>query len=180
MQAIDERRTARLRMRRMRAEDLDDLDRMHRNEQVMATLGGLKTRAQSAEFLERVLAYWEQRGFGLWMIFDLHSGRFAGRGGVHPVTVEGEPEVELAYAFMPEFWRQGLATELAEESLRVGFDVLRLDHLVCFTLPTNQGSRRVMEKVGFTYERDIVHADLPHVLYRLTAADWRTRSQRAG
>jgi hypothetical protein len=24
-----------------------------------------------------------------------------------------------------------------------------------------------MEKLGFTYERDVVHADLPHVLYRL-------------
>jgi hypothetical protein len=30
-----------------------------------------------------------------------------------------------------------------------------------------------MEKVGFVYERDIVHADLPHVLYRLTASQWR-------
>jgi RimJ/RimL family protein N-acetyltransferase len=175
MHAIEERRTARLLVRRMRADDLDELDRIHRNERVMATLGGLKTREQSEEFLQRVLAYWEQRGFGLWMIFDLDSGRFAGRGGVHPVTVEGVPEVELAYAFMPDFWRRGLATELAEESLRVGFDVLQLDHLVCFTLPTNQESRRVMEKVGFIYERDIVHADLPHVLYRLTAADWRAR-----
>ena len=27
-------------------------------------------------------------------------------------------------------------------------------------------SRRVMEKVGFTYEGDIEHAGLPHVLYR--------------
>lgn len=29
--------------------------------------------------------------------------------------------------------------------------------------------RVVMEKVGFKYERDLVHADLPHVLYRITA-----------
>ena len=38
--------------------------------------------------------------------------------------------------------------------------------IVCFTLPTNRASQRVMEKVGFVYERDITHANLPHVLYR--------------
>ncbi len=37
------------------------------------------------------------------------------------------------------------------------------------TLPTNRASRRVMEKAGFGYERDTVHAGLPHVLYRLPA-----------
>ena len=42
--------------------------------------------------------------------------------------------------------------------------------VVAFTLPDNTASRRVMEKLGMTYERDIVHADLPHVLYRSTRA----------
>ena len=35
------------------------------------------------------------------------------------------------------------------------------------TAPDNRGSRRVMEKLGLSYEREVVHADLPHVLYRL-------------
>jgi [ribosomal protein S5]-alanine N-acetyltransferase len=39
---------------------------------------------------------------------------------------------------------------------------------VAFTLATNQASRRVMEKVGGQFESDIVHAGLPHVLYRIT------------
>jgi RimJ/RimL family protein N-acetyltransferase len=39
---------------------------------------------------------------------------------------------------------------------------------VAFTLPTNTGSRRVMEKLGFHYEREISRAGLAHVLYRLT------------
>ena len=41
--------------------------------------------------------------------------------------------------------------------------------IVSFALPTNRASRRVMEKVGFKYERDILHLNLPHVLYRLVA-----------
>jgi [ribosomal protein S5]-alanine N-acetyltransferase len=42
---------------------------------------------------------------------------------------------------------------------------------VAFTLPDNVASRRVMEKVGFRYEREVEHVDLPHVLYRLREAD---------
>jgi ribosomal-protein-alanine N-acetyltransferase len=45
--------------------------------------------------------------------------------------------------------------------------------VVAFTLPTNWASRRVMEKVGFTFERDIVHAGLRHVLYRIANPVWK-------
>jgi [ribosomal protein S5]-alanine N-acetyltransferase len=42
-----------------------------------------------------------------------------------------------------------------------------LGTVISYTLPGNLASRRVMEKLGFSYEREIVHYDLPHVLYRL-------------
>ena len=42
-----------------------------------------------------------------------------------------------------------------------------LEEIIAFTLPDNVGSRRVMEKSGFTYERDIVHAGVPHLLFRV-------------
>jgi RimJ/RimL family protein N-acetyltransferase len=89
-----------------------------------------------------------------------------------PVAVGGRDEVEVGYGIVPEFWGQGMATELARESVRVGFAVLGRADLVSFTLPTNQKSRRVMEKAGFRYERDVEHAGLPHVLYRLRQAEW--------
>jgi RimJ/RimL family protein N-acetyltransferase len=42
---------------------------------------------------------------------------------------------------------------------------------VSFTLPNNLASRRVMDKAGFRYERNFIHANLPHVLYRQLAAN---------
>jgi RimJ/RimL family protein N-acetyltransferase len=117
--------------------------------------------------LTAYLDHWQQVGFGLWMWFSKTDGRFVGRGGVRPIFVEGHDEIEIAYALMPEFWNQGLATEIAAASVKVAFDELGLAELVCFTLPTNIASRRVMEKCGFALERDIVWKDLPHVFYRL-------------
>ena len=39
------------------------------------------------------------------------------------------------------------------------------------TLPHNVRSRAVMERLGMTYAGEVVHADLPHVLYLLRRAD---------
>jgi len=61
--------------------------------------------------------------------------------------------------------------------LSVAFERLGMEELVCFTLTINRASQRVMEKAGFEYERDVVHAGQPHVLYRLTASGWRERSR---
>jgi RimJ/RimL family protein N-acetyltransferase len=159
----------------MREPDLPDLCRMHRDKRVMATLAGVRSDEETAEFLRAQLAHWERYGFGWWTLREASSGTFVGRGGLRRVTVEGREEVEVGYALMLEYWERGLATELAGESARVAFEILDLPDIVSFTLPTNRASRRVMEKIGLRYERDVVHADLPHVLYRLSASTWRNR-----
>ncbi|MBI1816268.1 MAG: GNAT family N-acetyltransferase [Deltaproteobacteria bacterium] len=176
MNSLDELRTARLRLTRMQASDVDDLARMHRDPQVMATLGGVRSAAETTQIVERLVAHWAQQGFGYWLVRDLATDRFAGRGGLRHVAVGEREEVEVAYALMPEFWRRGLATELARECVRVGFAELQRADLVCFTLTTNRASQRVMECAGFVYERDVIYADLPHVLYRQTAVAWRARA----
>ncbi len=38
--------------------------------------------------------------------------------------------------------------------------------VVAFTRVDNIASRRVMDKLGLTHERDFEHAGYPHVLYR--------------
>ncbi|MDP9375059.1 MAG: GNAT family N-acetyltransferase [Chloroflexota bacterium] len=179
MQSIEKLHTDHLIAERPRAEDFGALSRMHRDRRVMATLapaghpaGGILTEEETWQFLRRNLDHWGRHGYGLWMWCDRADGRFVGRGGLRGTHVGGNDEVELGYALMPEYWGRGLATELARASLTVGFEHLGLPDLVCFTLTTNRASQRVMEKAGFSYEREIVHAGLPHVLYHLTAAEW--------
>jgi RimJ/RimL family protein N-acetyltransferase len=173
---LDELFTPRLRLSRMRATDLDDLTRMHLDPHVMATMAGVRPPAETAQWLARQLDHWQQYGFGLWMAHDRVSGQFLGRGGLHHVEIGGHDEIEVGYCFLSEFWGRGLATERACASVSAAFDVLHLTELVCFTLPINLASQRVMQKAGFRYERSGMHKDLPHVFYRLTAAMRGTQS----
>lgn len=124
------------------------------------------TEADILDGLTFKVEHWERHGFGMWLLRDRETGEMVGRGGLQYTYTAGLNDVEAGWAITPERWGQGLATELAHACVEVAFEHLGLLEIVAFTLPTNIASRRVMEKSGFEYERDIVHAGLPHVLYR--------------
>jgi [ribosomal protein S5]-alanine N-acetyltransferase len=169
--SVDAFRTDRLLAERLREEHLGEIRRMHRDPNVMATLGGLRSDEETTHYLRDNLDHWDRYGYGMWVFRDRAHGRFVGRAGLRNTHVGCNDEVELAYALVADYWGRGLATEMATEILKLAFERLDLDDIVCFTLPTNLASRRVMEKVGFEYERDVVHAGSPHVLYRINAPD---------
>ncbi len=175
---LGELRTPRLQLQRITQRDLPDIERMQADARTMATLGGVRDATTTRRMVDDWIAHWDAHGFGLWIARDAATGAFAGRGGMRHTTVGGCPEIEVAYGFLPAFWGRGLATELADASVRAGFAALGLADLVCFTLRTNRASQRVMEKIGFTFERGVEHAGLPHLLYRLRASAWRSVAER--
>ena len=165
--SIDSFTTDRLLAEKIKSSDLDKFSSMHTNPQVMTTLGGLRTEEQTRDNLEWNLNQWKENGFGLWLFYLKDTKEWVGRAGLRRVEIGGHEEIELGYALMPQFWKLGLATEMAKACIEIAFEVIRLDNIVSFTLTTNKASQCVMEKAGLQYERDILHADLPHVLYRM-------------
>ena len=133
---------------------------------VGATMGGVATREQVARQLAAAEEEWERDGFGYWMFFDAATGEPVARGGLGRKVFDGRPEVEIGWTVAPERWGEGLATELGAAVLEVAAE-LGLDDIVAFTLPHNAASRRVMEKLGFTYEKTAPYkVSGDHVLYR--------------
>jgi RimJ/RimL family protein N-acetyltransferase len=65
--------------------------------------------------------------------------------------------------------------------LRYGFTVVGLDEIVSFTIPANERSWQVMQRIGMHRDPadDFDHPSLPeghrvrrHLLYRLTREEW--------
>ena len=139
---------------------------------VGATLGGVQTAEQVAEQLALATGEWERNGFGYWMFFDAATGEPVARGGLSPTEFDGRPEIEVGWTVAAERWGEGLATELGAAAVEVAFGDLGLPDVVAYTLPDNVASRRVMEKLSFTYEKTAPYKTYgEHVLYRrLTAA----------
>lgn len=139
---------------------------------VYPTLLGTSRPPRAAEIRARLTdmrRHWDRHGFGLWLWRERATGELAGRGGLQYTDVIGGLAVEAAWAIMPERWGQGFASELAGAAVSVAFDTLGLDEVIALTLEYNIASRRVMEKAGFAYVREIGHAGLPHVLYTRVA-----------
>jgi RimJ/RimL family protein N-acetyltransferase len=136
-----------------------DLHRLLSDPLVMKTLsadGKPLSEEATREQIEQNIDHWQQHGFGLWVFHRKSDGVFIGRGGLKTYQIDGKDVIGLAYAVMPDYWNQGFATEIGS-----------------WTLPTNLASQRVMEKLGFRYERDFEFAGLLHRFYRLAPGEWR-------
>jgi RimJ/RimL family protein N-acetyltransferase len=167
---LDRVETERLVGERLREEHFEYLRTQDTDRDVMATLGGVRSENETREILRSGLEHWERHGFGPWVFHARETGEAVGGAMLRHVEIEGRPEVEVGYRVGAAWWGRGIATEMASALVGVARDRLGLEEIVAFTLPYNLASRRVMEKVGFTYERDIEWAKLPHVLYRLRLA----------
>jgi len=93
----------------------------------------------------------------------------AGRALLRHLRIENGDEIEVGYSLHPAFWGRGLAAEAAAACLEHAWGTLGLASVVALTLPENQRSQRVMAKIGMVFEREVVHADLRHVLFRVRA-----------
>jgi RimJ/RimL family protein N-acetyltransferase len=119
--------------------------------------------------------HWARHGFGPWIAREAISNQFVGLIGLlHQVLVDEIAEVHPGYVLRRQFWGRGLATESLRAVTGIAFSVLNFPSLAGFTSPSNVSARRVMEKVGFSFERNFTDAKgVPQVLYRLTQPKWR-------
>jgi RimJ/RimL family protein N-acetyltransferase len=153
-----------------------EFHRLHSDPQVITTLsadGKPLSEEATRESIRQAVGHWQQHGFGFWVFRRKTDGVFIGRGGLRIYQIDGTDVIGLAYAVMPDYWNQGFATEMGHASLEVGFGRLGFPEIASWTLPVNLASQRVMEKLGFEYERDFEFAGLLHRLYRLVKEDWK-------
>jgi [ribosomal protein S5]-alanine N-acetyltransferase len=177
MDTTHELTTARLRLRPLGAQDLDDIVRLFSDPEVTRYLGRgpTRTRDQLAAILRDVVAHWEQRGYGIWAVHEQETGAFVGRCGLRFLDDIGE--VELLYTLQQAYWGRGYATEAARVSVRFAFERTHLNRLIALADPDHGRSRRVMEKLGMRLEKEAPFRSLPTVWYALTPLDFVARQQ---
>ena len=98
------------------------------------------------------------------MIYNANR-RLLGHGGLKYLASLNE--VEVNYLIAREYCGQGLATEAAIVLLRYGLKTLHLKRLVAMAKPENLASRRIMEKIGMQYEKNIQLYGVEWVFYAI-------------
>lgn len=178
-----ELRTERLVLRRWRESDRPAFRILNADPLVMATLVAPLSADESDALMDRIEAHFDRHGYGLWCV-DLEGEPIGFTGLSVPWFREG---VEIGWRIRSERWGRGYAPEAAREVLRFAFEEGGLAEVISFTAVANTKSRRVMDKLGLTYDPDgdFEHPSVPvgnplrpHVLYRIDRTTWELSSRR--
>ncbi len=151
---------------RFKAAHFEDLNRLHKDKEVGKTMGGVWSDDLVLRRLQIYCDHWDKHRFGMWMFYHKESGDFIGRGGLAKKEIDGIDETEVAFAVLSKYWKQGYGGEIGHQGIEIGFGELALPSLVAFTLPINIASQTLIQKLGFSYEKDIIAFEFKQKLYR--------------
>lgn len=97
------------------------------------------------------IGLWPLFGYGYWSFVERDSGKFVGNGGLAQFE-RGIPELdgypEAGWAFAPDAWAKGYATEAMTAILKWA-DETGLPETRCIIDPGNAASHKVAAKLGF-------------------------------
>jgi RimJ/RimL family protein N-acetyltransferase len=169
--------TERLVLRPLALDDLDELAAVFAVEAVwfFPFRRGL-TREETEAFLRRAIEQYATDAVGQWAAVPKAAGVVIGYVGlsVPHFLPEVMPAVEVGWRLHPDWWGHGLATEGARAAVRFGFEDVRLERLISIYEPDNATSGRVMDHLGFTFERATVGSRGEKIHVReLQRRDWQ-------
>ena len=151
--------TERLILRPWQQEDLEDLYAYASVENVGEMAGWIhhKSKEESQTILDSFVGH--KKTFALEL---KETGRVIGSLGLEEYSTDDfeEPELqgrEIGYVLSKEYWGKGLMTEAVGAVIDYCFRVLGYDFLLCAHFNRNDRSRRVIEKSGFRYVKDILY-----------------------
>jgi len=152
--------TDRLIVRQLTHNDLDDFAVITGNAEVNKMMGDGTTlsREITQKWIEVSINNYNTKGYGASAILWRETGVMIGFcGWVHPP--EKKEDIELIYALMPEWWGEGLMSELVPAMIETAWQSFNLTRLVVTIDARNLASIRVAEKAGFIFKRDILEDD---------------------
>lgn len=164
--------------------DAADMFRVMSDPQVTRYFGTLPMAApaQAQERIHAIEKAFEEHSGVRWVIADRASGRLIGTCGFWRL-LKLHDRAEIGYELAQEWWGRGVMTEAVGAMLQFGFTRMGLHTVEAQIHPANNGSRRVLEKLGFVQEGyfhenyyDIVESRFTDTaVYSLLKAGWMSR-----
>ena len=145
--------TPRLTFRKMLKKDSEDMYEYASQRAVTEYL--MWSPHDSEAYTRRYLTYLQSRyrtgEFHDWALVYRENGKMIGTCGFTRFNLEAN-SAEIGYVLNPAYWGMGLAPEAARRILQFGFLELRLHRIEAHYMVGNDRSRRVMDKIGMTFE----------------------------
>ncbi|MEO8349165.1 MAG: GNAT family N-acetyltransferase [Acidobacteriota bacterium] len=147
--------TERLVLRRLTGEDAAFMLGLLNEPSWLRFIGdrGVRTLEEARSYIARgPVDMYERLGFGLYAT-TLKENESAPIGICGLVKRDGLEDVDVGFAFLPEFWGKGYAYEAASAVMTYAKSVVGLKRIVAITSIDNESSARLLEKIGLRFEK---------------------------
>lgn len=144
--------TERLRFGIWRPDDTALAEAIWGDAEVTEFTGGPFTAHAVAERLATEVQTWRLYGIQYWPVFALDGSALIGCCGLRPRDMEAR-EAELGFQLCRLAWGQGYASE-ASKAVIAWARTHDFAALIAGHHPSNEGSKRVLVRLGFSYTHD--------------------------
>jgi ribosomal-protein-alanine N-acetyltransferase len=146
--------TERLILRHLNGEDAGFILELLNEPSFLQYIGdkGVRNEEDAVRYIQTgPIASYERFGFGLYRVELKETGVPIGICGL--LKRDTLEDVDLGFAFLPRFWSKGYAVESAAATLAYGRSALGVKRIAAITNPDNAASIRLLEKIGFRFDR---------------------------
>jgi len=146
--------TPRLFLREFTVDDTEFIVRLLNTPGWLEFIGdsNVRTEEQAREYLlTKPIKDYQEDGFGPSLVGTRDNNIPIGMCGLIKRSNLDHPDI--GFAFLSEFTGQGYAHEIARAVLTYAREVLHISQVLAITLPNNQTSINLLQKIGLTLEK---------------------------
>ncbi len=160
--------TTRLVIREINQSDREDMFEMDSNPSVHRYIFNkpVVDILEIDDAIEYIQKQYIQYGIGRWAIADKVSNEMLGWCGIKYITepLNGYLNIyDLGYRFKQKHWGKGYATEACNAIIEYAKSNLETNKLTATVDPRNNGSIRVLEKLGFKFKETFDYDGTPSI-----------------
>jgi [ribosomal protein S5]-alanine N-acetyltransferase len=116
---------------------------------------GIKTETDAKNYIQTgPLQMYKDFGFGLFLVTLKENAIPIGLCGL--IKRPSLENIDLGYAFLPEYTGKGYAFEATKAVIKYGKEQLSIDKIVAITTIDNLNSEKVLLKLGFSFDSLII------------------------
>ena len=164
--------TERFILREILPTDAEGFFELNADPEVQKYLGNkpITSTTQAIADINFIRAQYLSNGIGRWAIIDKKTNKFIGWTGLKLITEETNHHknyYDLGYRLIKRYWGQGIATETAIASLEYAFDKLQANEVYAIADCENDGSNKILNKIGFSFIETFNFDGIKHNWYKI-------------
>ncbi|MDP3313781.1 GNAT family N-acetyltransferase [Lutibacter sp.] len=172
--------TERLILREILPTDIDGLFELDSDPEVHRYLGNkpVSSKDEIVKVINFIRQQYIDNGIGRWAIIDKQTNEFIGWTGLKfekNETNNHKNYYDLGYRLIKKYWGKGIATEAAFASLEYAFDKLNTDYVYAMADCENEGSNKILKKVGLKFIKTFDLDGIKHNWYKIDRKEFENK-----